>query len=169
MESGEVSGATFTLQTGVALDKSTCEDFVSQIAYSKGYAMTPLNRSLKVYEFINLRGQHRARVFTQATVMTPEQVAENANRYVAITTTLTFKHLDASRAAAQLRPFFAAAGGQGMPISFVGLNSKSMLMSGFAPQVARAMQLLAMADVPQPPPQQVQPGRRPGQRNRVSK
>lgn len=142
--------SSFRLHTGVAMDAEQCEDFVSQIAFTKDFAMVPVNRSLKVFEFINLRGQHRGRIFAESITMTPEQVKKIAKRHVGVTTSFTFKHIDAARASQQLRPFFAASAGAGAHMCFVALTSKSLIMTGFASQVARAMELLEMVDTPEP-------------------
>jgi hypothetical protein len=65
-----------------------------------------------------------------------------------VLTTLPFKHIDAARASQQLRPFFSSGGGRNS-LSFGNAgNSASLIIQGYAGQVASAIRLLREIDVP---------------------
>ena len=67
-----------------------------------------------------------------------------------VLTLVPLQHIDANRAAQQLRPFFAAANQRGNMLQFGSAGSAdSLLVQGWADEVAAAIQLLRIADQPE--------------------
>ncbi len=139
--------ASFKLQESVVLNPKTCEEFISQIAFSKGYVMSPISHALGVYEFIYLQGNDRSRIPTSATPMTPKEVKAKSRHYIAVKTSITLKHLSAGPIAATMRSFFASRA-RNESLTFATMTDRTILIAGFAPQVAHAIQLLEAADLP---------------------
>jgi hypothetical protein len=143
----ENPGASFKLQESVVLNLKTCDEFISQIAFSKGYVMSPINHALGVYEFIYLQGHDRSRIPTSATAMTPKEVKAKSRHYIAVKTSITLKHLNADPITATMRSFFASRA-RNESLTFAAMTDRTILIAGFAPQVAHAIQLLEAADLP---------------------
>jgi hypothetical protein len=80
--------------------------------------------------------------------MTPEEVVQKERLKVVVSTVILLKHIDANTAVPQLRPFFAASGGAGPAIGSAG-NPQSLLLTGFADQVAGVVRLLRAVDLPE--------------------
>lgn len=144
---------SFKLQESVALNPKNCEAFISQIAYSKGFAMVQTNRSLNIYEFIHMQptrtGWNQQRIANEAVAMTVEELKDKAHLYLMVATKLTLKHLSADMVAARLRPLHAAArSSYGPNLTLVALPPDSVLLSGLAPHVSRLIELLKAADAP---------------------
>jgi hypothetical protein len=139
--------ASFKLQERVVLNPKTCEEFISQIAFSKGYVMSPINHALGVYEFIYLQGNDRSRIPTSATTMTPKEVKAKSRHYIAVKTSVTLKHLSAGSVAATMRSFFTNRT-RNEALNFTAMTGRTILIAGFAPHVAHAIQLLESADLP---------------------
>jgi len=150
---------SFKLQESVALNPKNCEAFVSQVAYSKGFAMVQTNRSLKVYEFIHMQptrsGWNQQRIANEAVPMTVQELKDKAQVYLMVATKLTLKHLDAMDMAARLRPFYVSTSSRyESDLTLVAVSENSVLLSGLAPHVSRMVKLLEIADLPakkQPP------------------
>jgi hypothetical protein len=138
---------TITLDKTLNLDAFGCEEVVSQLAYSRNFAMTAVDARRGIYEFIYIRGPRRPEIFNRATFLQPEEILRRTRLKMAVTTVVRLEHCNASRLTATVRPFFAAAGmGPGsVQIGNVG-NEKSMLLSGFADQVATALTMFQEVD-----------------------
>ena len=66
-----------------------------------------------------------------------------------VLTSVPLKHIDAAKASQQLRPFFTSGGGRnGLSFGNAG-NQRSLLLQGYANQVATAIRLLRDVDQPQ--------------------
>ena len=81
--------------------------------------------------------------------MTPEEVLRRPNLKMVVVTVVPLEHTQVQVATNSLRPFFASGGQPGatLTIGNVGSN-RAMLLQGFASQVAAAIRLLRLADVP---------------------
>ena len=138
------------LQKTLALDANGCEQVVSQLVYSKNFAITPLDPGRGLYEVIFMRGAKRPQVIQQALTMTVEEVLRRPRLKMYVCTTIKLKHVDASHASQQLRPFFAAGGARGGGLSFgTGGSSRQLLLQGFADNVASAIRTIQSLDVPE--------------------
>ena len=136
-----------TIQNQIAVDALGCEDLLSQLLYTKGFALVPIDISKGLYEVIAMYGPRRALIQEQAITMTPDEVLRRPNLKMPVVTSLTLEHIQVQVATNSLRPFFATAGQSGsLTIGNVGSN-QAMLLRGFADQVAAAIRLVRLADV----------------------
>jgi general secretion pathway protein D len=125
--------------------------FFQTVLYIKGFACSIRGEGQsELVNIISMRGQQRAEMNAGARLVPSDELDNYKNQTgVTILSSIPLEHLDATRASAQLRPFFAASTGQGAPLNFVAINQKSLLMQGFAPQVYQAFRLLKLVDVPE--------------------
>ncbi len=140
---------TLTLQNPLRLNQTACEQVFSQLLYSKQFAVVPISETAKIYEIVNMAGSRRGEIRSRSRTMTPAEVLANREWIVMVTTTVRLEYIDAQRATATLRPFFSASNSScgGLTPGNVG-NGESLLLQGFAPAVAAAIELLERADVP---------------------
>jgi hypothetical protein len=143
-----------TLQNRLALDAVGCEEVVSELAFTKGLVMLPLDEKRGLYEWIHAQGPHRAKIMSHAVEMTPEQVLRSRNLRVAVRTTYSLATLEPNGVANQLRPFlFGNAGGQ--TTMAVGAAGNSILLQGFSHEVATAVEMIEKLEGPPP---ELEPG-----------
>ncbi len=144
-------GLVVTTQKRLEVDALGCEELLSQLLYTKGFALTPLDMSKGLYEVIAMQGPKRAALQTRAILMTPEEVLRRPNLKMVVVTALPLEHVQVQVATNSLRPFYAAGGqpGAALTLGNVG-NNRAMLLQGFADQVAAAIRLLRLTDVPPP-------------------
>ena len=142
-------GAVITIQKRIAVDALGCEDLLSQLLYTKGFALVPIDMSKGLYEVIVMQGPRRAMIMSQAITMTPEEVLRRPNLKMVVVTSVPLEHMQVQVATNSLRPFFASSGQNSgaLMVGNVG-NNRAMLLQGFADQVAAAIRLLRLADVP---------------------
>ena len=141
--------AKVVLQNRLVLDAVGCEEVISQLAYTKGFVMLPLDEKRSLFEWVAAFGPKRGELATRARELAPEQVLARRNSYVIVQTLLPLRHLAANSASNMLRPFFAASGNNGTMIT-IGSCGSGVLLQGFAPQVAAAIDLISKADEPPP-------------------
>ena len=141
-------GDVVAIQKRLEVDALGCEELLSQLLYSKGFALVPLDTSKGLYEVIAMQGPRRAALHTRAIVMTPEQVLRRPNLKMVVLTVVPLEHTQVQVATNSLRPFFAFSGQSvGLTIGNVG-NNRAILLQGFADQVAAAIRILRSADIP---------------------
>ena len=137
------------IQNRLELDERGIEEVVSQMLYSRGRVMTPVDISRNIYEWIAMNGPKRSDIQARALRLAPEEVLSRSALKIWASTVVALKHLDANVAVNSLRPFFATnQSGSGLIVGSVG-GSRSLLLSGFSDQVANAIRLLQDADQPQ--------------------
>ncbi len=78
--------------------------------------------------------------------MSPEQVRERRGLVVPVRVVLPLEHMNSHNATNQLRPFFAGGGGLGTLT--VGSCGNAVMLQGFAPEVASAIEMIEKTDVP---------------------
>lgn len=144
----------FKLQQPITTDRDGCEDLLTSLLYTRGFAIVPLDESKGVYEVIAMNGPRQREVFSRAAQRTPEQILARPNLKMSVSVVVPLKHVNATIATNALRPFFASTGGPqaggSLTIGNVGNNS-AMLVSGLQDQVANAIRLLQVADIPGAP------------------
>lgn len=128
------------LQQRLVLDGVGCEEVVSQLAYSKGLAMIPIDETRGIYEWIYRTGPKRFELNASAVEMTPAQVLAKSKQRLMVLTTVPLSRLNANALTNQLRPFFVQGGGQGT-VTF-GAAGRSLLLQGDARQVAAAIRMI---------------------------
>ncbi len=149
MMAASPGGTVIAIQKQIAVDALGCEDLLSQLLYTKGFALVPLDTSTGMYEVIAMQGPRRAEIMTRAISMTPEEVLRRPNLKMVVVTSVPLENVQIQVATNSLRPFFAAQGQSrtGLTLGNVG-NNRVMLLMGFADQVAAAIRLVRSADVP---------------------
>ena len=122
---------------------------MSQLLYSKGFALVPLDMSKGLYEVIHMQGPRRAELQSRAIYMTPEEVLRRPNLKMVVLTAVPLEHIQVQVATNSLRPFFAQAGRAGATLTLGNVgNNRAMLVQGFSDQVATAIRMLRLVDVP---------------------
>jgi hypothetical protein len=142
-EVAQAASRKVRLQHRLELDAAGCEEVVSSLAFSVGLAMLPLNPQRGIYEWVLLAGPKRGLVSTAALAMTPQKVQANRNLRIPVTVTYPLQHINAGAATNQLRPFFAAGSVAAITLASAG---DSVVIGGFAPEVANAIDLLERID-----------------------
>jgi len=151
MPTAELANAanTIEIQRKLNLDAIGCEEVVSQLAYVKGFTIVPLDPLRGLYEVVSQRGQRVAEIGINPLHLSPDEVLRKSRMKVQVLTSVPLKHLDAAKASQQLRPFFTSGGGRnGLQFGNAG-NQRSLLLQGYASQVAGAIRLLREVDKPE--------------------
>ena len=136
-----------TLTGTVRVDARGCEELFTQLAYSKDFAIVPVDVSKRLYRVIFTRGPHRPEITGAAVFMMPAEVRDNSRKVIYVNTVRKLKHVDPNRASASLRPMFASSGVGGVIVSSAG-NSDTLLVQGFSNKVASVLRMLDEIDQP---------------------
>lgn len=153
--------ATTKLQRQVVTDRDGCEELLYSLLYRQGYAVKALDLKRDMYEVLAIQGQRGREISAGAPYVACEQVLARPTLKRQVLTTLSLKHINAQLATNAIRPFFANAGGGfpgGVGIGNVG-DRQSLLLQGFQDQVAQAIRVVQLADVPQRPELEILGGR----------
>jgi len=129
--------------------------FVQTMLYIKGFAIIPRGEGdrelLQIVMMTGTRGREIAASSRYVAIEDLEKYRHQAG--VPILTAAPLKYINAQFANNALRPFFASTGGtnrgSSLTIGNVG-NKSSLLLQGFGPQVYAAVQMLKLADKPNP-------------------
>ncbi len=140
---------TVEIQKKLNLDAIGCEEVVSQIAYMKGFTIVPIDPLRGLYDVISYRGERTLEISTHALHLSPDEVLRKSELKVYVLTSFSLKHIDATRAAQQLRPLFMAGGGLNVLNFGTAGTKQSLILQGYAGQVASAIHLLRGVDMPQ--------------------
>jgi hypothetical protein len=153
MQAGQGSNV-FKLQQPISTDRDGCEELLTTLLSTRGFAVVPLDEQKGVYEVISMNGPRSREIFSRAAQRTPEQILARPNLKMPVVTVVPLKHVNGTIATNALRPFFAstgaAQGGGSLTLGNVGNNS-SILLSGLQDQVANAIRMLQIADIPGAP------------------
>jgi hypothetical protein len=97
-----------------------------------------------------MQGQRAREISAGASYVELAKILERPALKRQVITTLSLQHINAQAANNALRPFFAGMGGasMGLSIGTVG-DPQSLLLQGFQDQVAQAIRVVQLADVPQ--------------------
>ena len=148
-------GQAIRLQKEIVTDSAGCKDLLTGLLYRAGFALTSVDEDLGLYEVIMMNGPRGREVMNRAKHRTIEQVLQRPTLKVAVTAVVELKHINAQLANNALRPFFASSGGHqvggSLMIGNVG-SASSLLLSGMQDQVAQAIRMIRICDVPQPEP-----------------
>jgi hypothetical protein len=147
-------GNVFKLQNAISTDHDGCEELLTTMLYTRGFAVLALDESKGVYEIIAVNGPRGREIFNRAPQRTPEQILARPMLKMSVSTVVPLKNINATIATNALRPFFASTGAPGgggsLTLGNVGNNS-AILLSGLQDQVANAIRMLQIADTPGAP------------------
>lgn len=135
------------LQSRLELDAIGCEEVVSQLCYTAGLAMMPVDARRGIWEWVSFQGPKSGALFSHALEMAPEEILRRSAWRVYVITRIPLRNLNPNAAANTLRPFFVGAGGNFAPIQFgqVG-DDRGLILTGIADCVAGAIRLIQDAD-----------------------
>lgn len=145
-ELGE-QGQKSKLQQQIVTDRDGCEELLYGLLYRQGFAVKTLDLERGVYEVLSMQGPRRKELGAGARFMEWSEVLQRPALKRQVLTTVPLQHIDAQLANNTLRPFFAGSGG-GVSVGTVG-DGQSLLLQGFQDQVAQAVRVVQLADVPQ--------------------
>ena len=139
--------ASIKIQNRLDLGRTEVETVVSQLLYTRNFAMLPVNEPRGIYEWVSLAGQKRTEIDSRPKQMTVAEVMAYVGPKMPVITTYTLQNIQAPQAQNTLRPFFVSGGGPGPSLSFgiIG-NANALLIRGFSDQVAAAVKLLQRTD-----------------------
>lgn len=139
--------ATIKIQNRLDLGRNEVEAVVSELIFTRNFAMLPVNEPRGIYEWVSLMGQKRAELDTRARQMTSAEVLAYVGPKLPVITTYTLLNIQAQQAQNSLRPFFSAQNGPTPPLTFGGVgNANALLIRGFSDQVAAAVRMLQRTD-----------------------
>ncbi|MBK8977874.1 MAG: hypothetical protein IPM29_18355 [Planctomycetes bacterium] len=125
-------------------------EFFLRTMYEHGIACVPKGQGKSAtVDLIAMNGPRRSDILTQAAFVPVERIDDYRGQYgVPIQTVLRLQHINGQIAANATRPFFASTGmsPSSLVLGSVG-DDRTILLQGFGPQVANAVQLLKAADV----------------------
>lgn len=137
---------TVRLQTEMHLDEDGLDTALGHLLFARGFAVMTLSEELGLYEVVSLNGPRRGEVMNRAVERSPEEVLERQDRIEMVSTTVVVHHLNAQIAVNSLRPFFAQSSpATGLTVGSTG-DTRTVVLQGFAPQVATAIRMLHRAD-----------------------
>lgn len=127
------------LQQRMELDALGCEEVISQLLYSCGWVMTPVDPGRGIYEWISMRGNRRQEIQARSTHMDPDEVIRRAALKVHVTTSVPIRHLNPT----QVGQLVTRQTGVG---SFP--SGQVVVLSGYTDSVANALRTVAAIDQP---------------------
>jgi len=138
---------TITLDKTLNLDAFGCEEVVSQLAYSRDFAMTAVDAERGIYEFLFVRGPRRPEIFLRAQFVPPEEIRRRTRLKMVVATAVRLERASASRVVNSVRPLLAGigAGVGGVQIG-TGGHERTVLLLGFADQLAAALRMRQEVD-----------------------
>ena len=139
---GGIETITVELQKKLILDAVACEEVVSQLVHTRGFVIVPLDTLRGLYEVVQLNGQRLSEIYSNALHLTVAEVLRRERYKVIVRTTFTLKHIRADMAVQNLRQLI-----QGLQIGTPG-TQRSLVLIGFANQVAAAIRMLEDLDDP---------------------
>lgn len=151
LQPAELGGASprVSLQTRMELDAAGCETVVSQLAFAVGLVAVALDRERGLWEWINMNGPRRMMLSSSALTVTSAELQQLRASKLWVSVQVQLTSLGANIAAQSLRPFFATSGVIGMNIGTAG-SENTVLLAGFADQVAAAVDMIKFADAAAP-------------------
>ena len=141
------------LQNPLSLGKEDCESAVSQLLSIYGWELSPLDPTLGIYEWVNLRSNNGINT-SRRLGLSPEEVLAQAKRRIQVTTTLFLKYLDPDTISHRINTNNQNQTNrvQVSPLTNYRANGDSVtvggivLISGMCDQVAQTLRFLQEAD-----------------------
>ena len=154
---GNPSGPVVSLQLPVVTDRDGCEEMLCGLLWRHGFALVVLDEGKRVYEVLLRSGPRRSEIVQRAVHRTPLQVLARPTLRQVVSCLHTLDHINAQVASNSLRAFYASNSGNNvetLAMTAIG-NSASIVLTGPQDAVARALTVLASADKPLKPSQQL--------------
>jgi len=142
--------ASVLLQQPITTGKEGCEDFLTSMLWSQGFALIETDPTNGTREVIALNGPRARDISASAKACTVEQILARPGLKAPVTTTFTLKHTNAMVVVNSLRPFLASTGSPASTITLGASGMSTVLLTGIQDQVAQAIGMLQSADVPPP-------------------
>ncbi|MCI0589580.1 MAG: hypothetical protein L0323_22420 [Planctomycetes bacterium] len=144
-ESSALSNTPVGLSGSQTVPLADFEPWLEGVLRTHEFAtVVPPEGSLEPFQLVSLRGEGRPMLVTAARLVPVEDVANYRHPGTLIRTSLPLRHIDASRAAANLRPLFTDPNLES--VSMVG-SSNTVVLQGFPRSVSTWVEVLKGADV----------------------
>lgn len=143
-----------TIDQTLRLGPNGCEDVISSLLYSRGFALVPVDVEYDLFEVIFRTGPRREEIASRAVYRTPAEIATRGSGYLPVLTTVELEHIDARVAINALRPFFMASRSSEMQLGSAG-DERTLFLQGPTCYVAQALRAVGVADRPRPEGQPV--------------
>ena len=140
-----VADRTVHLQTRMDLDVRACEEVLSQILFTHDLVMTPVDPRRGLYEWVHLCGLRSHMILERPFAMPPTEVQRRRFWKVRVSTTRLVQSGAAQHLVHELLRFFPVALDPMRALAVAAVGD-AVVMSGFADQVAAALDLLAAFD-----------------------
>lgn len=142
-----------TLQQPITTDKAGCEEMLTTMLWSQGFALVEIDSTNGTREVLSLHGPRARDISARAKMCTVEQILARPNLKVAVSTTVPLQHTNAPVLTNGLRPFLASTtGGPGSVSLTLGAAGQvnTIMITGMQDQVAQAIEMIRKVDVPSP-------------------
>jgi hypothetical protein len=128
------------------------EQVISQLVYTRGFAMLPVNPERGIYEWVLMAGPKRMDLEVRATHLTADEVLAWTGPKIPVIVSYTLETINAMQATNTLRPFFVGGGNAvTAALSFANVgDSRTLLIRGLSDQVAAAIKMLRRVDTAEP-------------------
>ena len=131
------------LQTDLELDAESANEVLSQLTYTMGFVMTPLDVERGLWEWIHVQGPRRHTIYARALTMSPDEVLAHDSWLVPVATAIPLR-TNSAQVANVLRPFFVDAA-QPLVIGS-SPDGGTLFVRGIADQVAQVVRLVQAFD-----------------------
>jgi len=153
MEHGKAPVEPFVLQKELALDALGSEEVLSQMLWSRGFALVPLHADKGLYEILMQGGTRQRDIFANPIARTPEEILRQPALKLFVSTMFRPEHLDPA-SIQNLHILLAQASNNGQPVAvYVG---RTLLLSGMQDQLALALRILKTCDHPEEQPRRTE-------------
>lgn len=139
--------STVALQVGQKLDRDGCLAVVTQLAYTQGLVIVPIDRDRGMWEFINLNGPRRGEAFTRAPSLAIADIRALKGVRTVVTTVFQVQHVRATVMVQLLRPFFATNGALSLILGSAG-SDNAVVVSGLVDDVLNLETTIRSLDLP---------------------
>ena len=139
---------TVKLQSTRHFGAEDLERTLGQLLYTRGFAVVEIDAQTGLYEVIAMFGPRRAEVMSRAVWRSPDEIIARRGWYEAVATNVTLGHLNAQMASNALRPYLSQSSSGQVPALTIGTlgESRSLVLTGFGPQLAPVIEMIRLAD-----------------------
>ncbi|MEM7201377.1 MAG: hypothetical protein AAF628_13995 [Planctomycetota bacterium] len=133
------------LQSRLVLDRTGCEAVVSELAFARGIAMLPIDEERGIYQWVAMAGPQRTLLSTSGAPISPDELMKRRASRLPVLVSVPLRNLNPTAATNQLRPFFSVGAGANTALT-IGATGNSILIQGFAPFAAGAVEMIRALD-----------------------
>jgi len=154
-EHGKTPVEPFVMQKELALDAPGCEELLSQLVWSRGFALVPLHADKGVYEILLQGGPRQRDIAANASARTPDEVLRQPSLRMYVWTQIRIEHLEAN-AINNLHVLFGQSQGNGSPQMVIASLGSTLLLAGMQDQIAQMLRMVKASDRPPEQPRRTE-------------